>query len=192
MGITMSPNPLILGQDKEPADDHPKSRRGAYTYHCTTLSGYDQSLISLPETVTIPANSSSANVIHFDASDPGQYVDNCQRAEVHQSGSVPVNVVTPTITITFQNNLTSIAVGQTIRRHHYAEFPGPATLRNNDNSFRYTGSATLSMYPAWLRFSSPSVFIPAGSATGTFLLAGAEVRLQSKFCPPRPGIREST
>ena len=58
----------------------------------------------------------------------------------YQSSSVPVNIITPTITVTFQNNLTSIVSRSDHQRHNYAECPGPATLRNDGDSYRYTGS----------------------------------------------------
>ena len=100
MGITMSPNPLTLGQDREPLTITLSPGTG-YDPVNVTLSGYDQSLISLPSnTVTIPANSGSVNVVvtpltmgstSITASAPG-----------YQSSSVPVNVITPTITVTFQ------------------------------------------------------------------------------------------
>ena len=165
----MSPNPLILGQDKEPLTIA-KSRRGACTV-IVTLSGYDQSLISLPETVTIPANSSSVNVMVTPATLGSTSIT--ASAPGYQSGSVPVNVVTPTITVTFQNNLTSIAVGQTITATITLSSPAPQPYGTTITLFDIQDHDAFNI-PGLVTFSSPSVFIPAGSTTGTFLLTGAE------------------
>lgn len=170
MAITMSPNPLTVGQDQEPLTITLSPGAGSQPIN-VTLSGYDQSLISLSsDAVTIPANSSSANIMvapvtlgntSITASAPG-----------YQSSSVPVNVVTPTITVTFQNNLTSIAVGQTISATVTLSSPAGQPFGTTVTLVDLEDHDAFNM-PGLVTFSSPTVVIPPGSTTGTFTLTGA-------------------
>jgi hypothetical protein len=169
MSIAMAPNPLTLGQSKEPLTITLSPAAGSQPVN-VTLSGYDPSVISLvSDTVTIPANSSSANITvapvtlgntTITASAPG-----------YQAGSVPVAVITPKITVTFQNNLTSVKVGQTIGATLTLSSPAPqpygttVTLLDLQDYDAYNVPGLVSLSP------SP-VFIPPGSTTGTFTVTG--------------------
>jgi hypothetical protein len=181
--ITMAPNPLSLGQSVEPltitispaAGDQPVT---------VTFSGYDASVITLvSNTVTIPANSNSVNITvapvtlgntAITASAPG-----------YQSGTVPVAVTTPTINVAFQNNLTSIAVGQTISATITLSSPAPqpygTAVTLVDIQDHDAGNV-----PGLVSFSPSTVFIPAGSTTGTFNLTGVTAG-SIEILPGAPG-----
>jgi hypothetical protein len=183
MAITMTPNPLTLGQGREPLTITLNPGAGSEPID-VTLSGYDQALISLPsDTVTIPANSSSANVMvtpftlghtSLTASAPG-----------YQSSSVSVDIITPTITVTFQNNLTSIALGQTISATITLSSPAPQPYGTTVTLFDIQDHDAFNV-PGLVTFSSPNVLIPAGSTTGTFTLTGAEAG-SIEILPASPG-----
>jgi len=89
----------------------------------------------------------------------------------YQSASVPVAVTTPTINVTFQNNLTSIAVGQTISATITLSSPAPepygTAVTLVDIQDHDSGNV-----PGLVSFSPSTVLIPAGSTTGTFNLTG--------------------
>jgi hypothetical protein len=183
MAITMNPNPLTLGQGREPLTITLTPGAGSESID-VTLGGYDQTLISLPSnTVTIPANSSSANVMvtpltlgqtSLTASAPG-----------YQSSSIPVDVITPTITVTFQNNLTSIAVGQTITATITLSSPAPQPYGTTVTLFDIQDHDAFNL-PGLVTFNSPTVLIPGGSTTGTFTLTGAEAG-SIEILPASPG-----
>jgi hypothetical protein len=183
MGITMSPNPLTLGQDPETLTITLSPGAGPEPID-VTLSGYDQSLISLPSNpVTIPANSSSAKITvmpvtlgstSITASAPG-----------YQSSSIPVNIITPTITVAFQNNLTSIAVGQTISATITLSSPAGQPFGTTVTLVDLQDHDAFNV-PGLVTFSSPSVLIPGGSTTGTFTITGA-IPGSIEILPGSPG-----
>jgi hypothetical protein len=169
MSITMSPNPLTLGQSIEPLTITISPAAGAQPVS-VALSGYDQSVISLASnTVTVPANSSSANVLVAPVTLGNTAIT--ANAPGYQPGSIPVAVTTPAITVTFQNNLNSIAVGQTISATITLSSPAAApsgttvTLLDIQDHDAYNVPGLVSLTPS-------NVLIPPGSTTGTFNVTG--------------------
>jgi hypothetical protein len=82
-----------------------------------------------------------------------------------------VAVITPTISVTFQNNATSVAVGQTVGATLTLSSPAPqpygttVTLLDLQDTDAYN-------VPGLVSLSSSTVFIPPGGTSGTFSVTG--------------------
>lgn len=172
MTISLTPSPLNLPNTPEPLTITLNPGAGANPV-AVTLSGYDTGVISLPSnTITIPVGSSAANVAvnpltqgstSITASAPG-----------YQPNSVSVVVAIPTLAVTFDNNATSVALGQTVGGTITLSAPAPQPFGSSvtlvDVQDHDSGNV-----PGLVTFNTPIVLIPPGSTTGRFTLTGAQV-----------------
>ncbi len=182
MTITLTPNPSTLSNSPEALTINLSPGAGGNPVD-VSLTGFDPAVLSLSTNlVQIPANSSTANVTvtplklgntSITASAPG-----------YQSGSAAVAVVTPAITIAFNNNATAVALTQTIGGTVTISAPAPpggTAVTLVDVQDFDTGQI-----PGLVTFNPASVVIPPGSTTGTFTMTGVEVG-SVEILPGSPG-----
>ena len=172
MTISLSPSPFNLPNTPEPLTITLSPGAGANPV-VVTLSGYDPGVISLQSnTITIPANSTAANVAvnpltqgstSITASAPG-----------YQPNSVSVVVANPTIAVTFDNNATSVALGQTLGATITLSAPAPQPSGTSVTLIDIQDHDSGGM-PGLVTFNTPMVVIPPGSTTGRFTITGAQV-----------------
>ena len=171
MTISMTPNPLNLSNTPESLTVTLSPGAGPSPI-VVTLSGYDAGVVSLlSNTINIAAGSSASNVAvnpltqgstSITASAPG-----------YQPNTISVVVAIPTLSVTFDNNATSIALGQTVGATITLSAPAPPSGTNvtlvdveDHDSGRTPGLVT---------FNTPVVVFPSGSTTGRFTITGARV-----------------
>jgi len=182
MTIALTPNPLDLSTSPQALTINLSPGAGGNPVN-VNLTGFDPAIVSLPSnTVQIPANSSSANVTvtplslgntSITASAPG-----------YQSGSAPVVVATPTITLTFNNNATSVPLTQTIGGT--VTLSAPAPPGGTSVTLVDVQDFDSGQIPGLVTFNPTSVAIPAGSTTGTFTITGAALG-SVEILPGAPG-----
>lgn len=122
------------------------------------FSGFDPTIISLPSTVTIPANVSSVNVTVTPRA--SGFTNILASADGYLSGSATVNVGTASISVSLAGG---VGVGHTVGGTVMLSAPAPSTGTNVTVSSNLTGIATVS--PA-------IVAIHSGSTTGSFTVTG--------------------
>jgi hypothetical protein len=161
-GISFSPNPLNLTNSpgtltltlNPPAGDRPVS---------VNLTGFDSSIMSVPNFVTVPANSNSASVtvnpIAMGTTEVFAY------ASGYQPGNVFVTVTKPSISIALNNNATAVGLAHSIG--------GTITL----SSLAPAGGTTITLSSdisaiGQVSFNPTRLTIPQGATTGTFSLTG--------------------
>ncbi len=124
-----------------------------------TLTGFDPSIISVPPSVTVPENSTGANVMVTPVSAGSTNI--LASAPGYQPGAASVTVTTPTITVA----LSFTAVGMTRSINGTITLGAPAPVGDV--------VIVLSSNPVGgVTFDSVNVRIPAGSTTGTFRAIG--------------------
>ena len=172
MTIGLTPNPLNLPNTPEPLTITLSPGAGANPVN-VNLSGYDSTVIS-PQSnvVTIPANSASANV----TVDPLKQGNTSITATApgYQTNSVSVVVAVPTIAVTFDNNATSVALGQTLGATITLSAPAPPPSGSSVTIIDVVDHDSGGM-PGLVTFNTPVVAIPPGSTTGRFMLTGAQL-----------------
>ena len=159
--VTLSPNPLDLtsGPGTLTVTLNPPTGSSPVS---VSLSGFNSTFISVPSSVTVPANSSGANVTVTPLATGTTGV--IASAPGYTSGSTVVAVSLPSVSIAFNNNATAVGLTHSISGTVTLSAPAP----QNGTTI------ALSVSPAGaLTFNPPSVTIPQGGTSGTFSLTGA-------------------
>ena len=125
----------------------------------------ENSVVSIPVSATIPANSSGVNV-------PIEALALTDRisatttltgsAPGYLSGSLVVTVNTPTVTVALNNGVTTVGLNQTVTGTITLSAPIGATVV----------FASVAQPDGAVSFGNNSITIPAGSTTGTFQVTG--------------------
>ena len=140
------------------------------------LGGYDTSALDLPNFVTIPANSSSANVtLNALALTDRLSVTTTVTATAsgYSAGNLTVTITTPGISLALAGNATSIGLGNSIGGTVTLGAPAPTggtvvTLAYNsapDGSIAFDSNGAI----------TTTVSIPAGGTTGSFKIYGTAI-----------------
>jgi PKD domain len=160
--IALSPNPLNLSNSPGILTLTLNPPAGASPVY-VGLSGFDPSVISVPNSVTVPANSNTVNVTVTPLAMGNTQV--FAFASGYQPGNASVIVTTPSISIAFSNNATAVGLTHSIN--------GTVTL----SAPALAGGAAIALAgdpsaPGQVSFSPAMVTIPQGSTVGTFSLTG--------------------
>ncbi len=160
--IALSPNPLNLSNSPGILTLTLNPPAGASPVY-VGLSGFDPSVISVPNSVTVPANSNTVNVTVTPLAMGNTEV--FAFASGYQPGNASVTVTTPSVSIVFSNNAT--AVGLTHSINATVTLSAPALAGGAAIALAGDPSA-----PGQVSFSPAIVTIPQGSTVGTFSLTG--------------------
>ena len=158
MKVTLTPNPLVLSNSPRTLTvtlSAPAGPGGVLV----TFSGFDPSVISLPSSVTVPENSTGANVTVTPLAAGSTNI--LASAADFQAGTTSVTVATSTIGV----GLSYTAVGLTRSVDGTITLGGPAPV--GGVSIALTSSPV-----GRVTFVPPVVVIPEGVATGTFQVVG--------------------
>ena len=160
MKITLSPSPLNLFHTPGTLTVSLGAPAPAPDGLTVTLSGFDPSVISVPASVVVPANSTGVNVTVTPLAAGSTSI--LAMATGYQPGTAAVTVTTPAITLT--SSLTAVALARSIDATITLGVPAPAGDAVIALSASGSGGVT---------FDSQSVTIPVGSSTGTFKITGS-------------------
>ena len=168
MTLALTPNPLNLTNAQQALTITISPGTGPSPLS-VSLSGFDPTVISVsPTTVTIPANSTSANATVTPVGSGSTSI--LANADGYQPATVTVNVTTPTISIAFNNNVTSVGLTHTVGGTITLSAPAPPNGANVTlASINDTDSGQI---PGAITFNPTMVVIPAGQTTGTFTVTG--------------------
>lgn len=180
LGITLSPSPLLLSNAPGTLTITLSPPAGANPV-VVGLSGFDPGVVSLPPTVTVPANSSGVNVTATPvAVGTTQVIAN---AGGYSPGSDSVTVSTPSILLSF-NGLTGVGLTHTIT----------GTITLSEAAPQGGTTVTLSADPTaqgQVSFNPESVMISQGNTVGTFQLTGVALG-STTVSATAPGYNRST
>ena len=178
--ITLSPNPLNLtsapGTLTLTLDPTPASSV------TVGLSGFDPTVISVPTSVMVPANTSGVNVTVTPLASGNTGV--IASASGYKSGNGAVTVVLPSVSIAFNNNATAVGLTHSISGMVTLSASAPAS----GTTIALAGDPTA---PGQVSFNPSSVIISAGGTAGTFTLTGLAVG-GTTITASAPGVTSGT